>query len=508
MSPAMKKPVLAIALLSLLAATGCGAGSGIVFPPTTGNFSAANLKGQYVYEVHGVSVVTGLPVPYREYGIFTADGAGNITGGTDDFTSTNTGAVQSQAITGSYQVGSDGTGFISIGPTALSQSAGVSQVTFAVTIIPASAPSAKVYLMEADKFATGAGISELQDSTTLTSTPSGTYVFRLHQTVSAQAADPAAQVGAITVSGGTFTGSMDQNLGGTTTSLSITNGLLNAPVGGRGTGSFTDSSNNTTSFNYYVVNSGKIVLLVSTPGAVGSGSAEAQTGAVANGLSGSYAFGSRGDDVLNSIPDGVATVGQFDAASGAMTGVEDSMMSGSYSPALKINSCFTADSAGRVVVTNCSGAKSQIFWMVNPSRAFFVNVKGSAVEDGSADLQTSASFSNSSLNGQYGLVMDGDDLSFFPPLGGLTRVGLLQFDGAGGVVLTELANDSLNGSGATNPGTLSGIYQVSSTTNGLIQATLNGGSLNLIGYAVSNSQVYMLQVDAFTTTSGTAELQQ
>ena len=504
MLPAMKKPVLAIVLLSLLGATGCGAGSGIVFPPTKGNFSAANLKGQYVYEVHGISVVTGRP--YREYGVFTADGAGNITSGTDDFTSTNTGGVQSQITTGSYQVGSDGTGFISLGPTALSQSAGANQVTFAITIVPAAAPSSKLYLMEADNFATGAGLSELQDPATLTTTPSGTYVFRLHQTISAQAADPAAQVGVVSISSGAITGSMDQNLGGTTSSLSITSGLVNAPVGGRGTGSFTDSSNNTTSFNYYVVNSGKIVLLVSNSGAVGSGSAEAQTGAVDNGLSGNYAFGSRGDDVVNSIPDGVATAGQFSAASGAMTGVEDSMVDGSYSPALSIASCFTAASTGRVVVTNCSGANSQIFWMVNPSRAFFVNVNGSAVEDGSADLQTSASFSNSSLNGQYGLVMDGDDLTLFPSLGGLSRVGLLQFDGAGGVVLTELANDSFTGSGATNPGTLSGIYQVSG--NGLIQATFNGGSLNLIGYAVSNSQIYMLQVDAGTSTSGTAELQQ
>src|SRR5207253_11245351 len=136
----------------------------------------------------------------------------------------------------------DGTGFISIGPSAISQT-----VTFAITLVSAS----RIELMEADNFASGAGVSELQDPTTLTTTPSGTYVFRLHQSLSTQnSASPAAQVGAFTVSTGTFTGTIDQNLGGTTSQLAISSGLFNAPVGGRGTGTFTDSSSVTTSFIY------------------------------------------------------------------------------------------------------------------------------------------------------------------------------------------------------------------------------------------------------------------
>jgi len=496
----MNKFLFVLGLLSLTAAIGCGAGSGITFPPTTGNFTAANLNGQYVYEIHGQSAVTGKP--YREYGVFTADGAGHITGGTDDFTSTNTGGLQSNAITGSYQVFSDGTGFISIGPTSLASSVNASQVTFAITMIATASPTTKIDLMEDDIFASGAGVAELQDPATLTTAPVGTYVFQLHQSVSAQAAKSASQVGAIAVANGTFTGNMDQNLGGATTSPSISNGSFNAPVSGRGTGSFSDGAN-TTTFEYYVVNASKFVLLVSNSGAVGSGSAELQSGAVANGLSGNYAFGSRGDDLLDGVLDGVATVGQFNAASGTMTGTAQSAVDGGFSQNIAINNCFTAAGNGRVAVDNCSGAASQFFWMVNPSRAFFINVNGSATEDGTADLQTLNSFSNSSLSGQYALLMDGSDVTFLQPAN-RARVGILQFQSGGNLALTELAND-LN-SGPSSAQNLTGIYQVSG--DGLVQVNLGNSSLDFVGYAVSGSKAYMLQIDPGFTTSGTAELQQ
>lgn len=493
----MNKFCLALGILSLSTAIGCGgSGNGVIVSNPTGNFSNASLNGQYVYEVHG-----SLPTlqPYREFGVFTADGAGHITSGTDDFTTTNSGGVLTSSTTGSYTVANDGTGFISLGPTVLSTSVNASQVTFAITL----ASSSKIAMIEADAFADGAGTSELQDPTALATTPSGTFVFRVHQNVSAQGGgSSASQVGAMTVSNGAITGNMDQNLGGTTSQLTLTSGTVNAPVSGLGSGSFTDSSSVTTNFFYYVVNSGKFVMLVSTPSAVGSGSAEAQSGAVGNGLSGSYAFGSRGDDNFSTgFFDGVAAVGRFNASSGAISGLEDSMQDGTYSASVPLSSCFTAASTGRVVVTNCSGSTSQIFWMVNPSRAFFLNNNSSVIEDGTADLQTASTFSASSLKGQFALVMDGIDLT--PEA--LARVGTLQFDGSSKLSLNELANASGTGSGAQSPGALSGTYSVAS--NGRVTGTLSGSTLNLVMYAVSGSNAYALQTDVGTNTSGTVELQ-
>src|SRR5260370_11383226 len=101
-------------MVSIIAASGCGSGGSVVLPNSTGNYSVASLNGSYVYQIHGTSTLG----PYREIGVFTTDKAGNITGGSDDFA---VGGVVSNNITGSYQVANDGTGFLTISPTALGQ---------------------------------------------------------------------------------------------------------------------------------------------------------------------------------------------------------------------------------------------------------------------------------------------------------------------------------------------------------------------------------------------------
>src|SRR5512141_3189064 len=98
-------------------------------------------------------------------------------------------------------------------------------------------------------------------------------------------------------------------------------------------------------------------MLVSNVNAVGSGIAELQTGAVGNGLSGSYAFGSRGDDLtaFSGFFAGIATVGQFNASSGTISGTEDSSFEGTISSNANFSSCFSAAASGRVAVVDVSG---------------------------------------------------------------------------------------------------------------------------------------------------------
>ena len=77
-----------------------------------GNFSKASLNGQYVYQIEGFDFSTNLSgVAYREAGVFTADGNGNITSATDDFSEGNTFLTTSS--TGSYDISNDGTGSLS-----------------------------------------------------------------------------------------------------------------------------------------------------------------------------------------------------------------------------------------------------------------------------------------------------------------------------------------------------------------------------------------------------------
>ena len=479
----LRESSFGVALLALLAAVGCGYGGGVTLSHTIGNYSASTLNGTYVYEIHGTSV-NG---PYREVGAFKADGAGHITAGTDDSSLSSGGLPVSFA--GSYQVGGDGTG------SATFNSSTLGAITFAITVVSSS----KVDLMEADGFADGAGVAELQNSSAAGSTPSGTFVFRLHEPISAQSQASESEVGVVTISGGAVVPGdrVDQNLGGTSSLMTTAGGSFGTPTAmGRGTATITDSSSFSTTLIYYIVDSAKLVLLVSNANAVGSGRAEAQTGAVGNGFSGTYAFGSRGDDADF---DGVASVGSFNASSGVINSFRfDSMQDGSHTNATT-SGTYTIASDGRVAVTLNSGA-SEVFWMVSPARAFFLVNSTSKFEDGTADLQTSSTLSPSTT-GQYALVMDGIDLNFGQIL---ARIGPLQFNQSGKLALTELVNASSSGQGATGPNVLSGTYSVS---NGRITGDLNNGSLDLVMYAVSSSDVYALQIDPGTNTSGTVSLQ-
>jgi hypothetical protein len=212
----------------------------------------------------------------------------------------------------------------------------------------------------------------------------------------------------------------------------------------------------------------------------------------------------------------VASVGEFNASGGNISGTEDTNVDGTVTASAAINNCYSASANGRVTVTNlsgstCSTTMTQVFWMVNPSRAFFLDVNSGNFDDGSADLQTASNFSASTIKGQFALVMGGFDASpeqFGAPPQLLSRVGVAQFDGTGKIVINELANasDPTNGS-VSAPGLLSGTYTVSS--NGRITAgaaNANGG-FDFVIYAISGSQGYALQDDAGTITSGTLERQ-
>ena len=491
-------------------AVGCG-GAGVVIPHTTGNYSNGSFKGSYVYELHGILSNNN---PYREAGVIIADGNGNITGGIDGFASTNTGgALQSSAsVTGTYTIANDGTGQILLGATGLGTVAGVSQISLVVTL----ASTTKAALMEADVFASGTGTAEIQTATAISSAPSGTFVFRMHQEVDAQNSTSASQIGFFTIASGALSsGSMDQNLfPNGSTLVTLSSGTFSAPTSlGTGTGSFTDSSPYTTNFLYYIVNSAKLVLLASNPGAVGSGSAEMQTGAVGSGLQGTYAFGSQGDDFQFNNNTDVATVGEFTGNGATISGGHlDALQEGTnYSQNVAFTGTATTGTSnpspqGRVQVTlNESGTSIPvIFWMVSPSRAFFLDNLTTRAEDGTADLQTTTSFSAATLKGQFALLMDGIDTS--PE--GLARIGILQFDGSSKLTLVELVNASQSGTGATNPGALAGTYQVGSAGRFSGSMSNGGGNLDVIGYAVSASQAYVLQVDQGTNTSGMVQLQQ
>jgi hypothetical protein len=475
----LRKLFLSSAIICLVFCLGCGSNTN-PFKQGGGNFSNASLKGQYVYQLTGVDTAAN----FREAGVFTADGNGNITGGRDDFAERTT--ITSGSSTGSYSISNDGTGTF-----AISISDG-RVLQLALTLLSSS----KVYLMVTQTFdlANGAGIAEKQDPAAFTATPSGTFTFRTHTVSTAQGS--ASTAGVFTVASGTVSGSEDVNRAGTLSAPTFT-GSFNAPdTSGRGTVTFTDSANITSSFIYYVVDAKNLRFFSTNNGAPGLGRAETQTGSpFANAsLAGSYAFGSSGDTIVSLA--GAKTVGRFSAGGdGTITaGAFDSVEDGTQLTSLSFTGTYSMASNGRTTVTlnPSTGTIQQIFWMVGPSRAFFLTSDPNKVEDGTVDLQQPITFSNSTMKGQFAVLMDG-----FDPFNLVDRVGTLQWDGADNLTLDEF----INRSGTTQtPGFISGTYSV--TGNGRATGAISGLSNNLVFYLISGSDGYILQNDTGTEIDG------
>ena len=481
----MKTSYLCLGLLSLLFCAACGSSNGGVpgFIPK-GNFSNASLSGQYVYQIEGFDFSNLNTVSaYREAGVFTANGSGVITNATDDLSEGN--GVVTTVSTGSYTIGNDGTGTLSFNNA-------LRTITLEVTLVGAS----KVYMVEGDTLLNAGGLAEKQNSAAIAAAPTGTFVFREHD-LNSSTLQSVASVGAFTVGGGVASnGNKDVNTGGAFSSLTFT-GSFNAPdtTTGRGSGTFTDSALATSSFNYYIVDANNVRFLAATPGVVGDGRAELQSGTPA--LSGSYAFGSKGD--TGSLG-GVNMAGRFTASGGSITaGARDSVQDGGTATNVSFTGTFTQAASGRAVLSLSTAANSNyVVWMVSPARGLFLVNDSNTVQDGSLDLQQVSSFSNSTMNGQFGFVMDGFDVGQTPK----DRVGTLQWDGSGKLILNEFTNTA----GSPSTATLSGHYAVSA--NGRTGSSISNLSSNLIFYLVSGNDAYVVQNDSNVELNGTISKQQ
>jgi hypothetical protein len=236
-----------------------------------------------------------------------------------------------------------------------------------------------------------------------------------------------------------------------------------------------------------------------TSGSLEIGQAEAQTGGpftVTNTLAaGSYVFGSRGDTVANQP--GIHSAGVFttdgngNVTSGTVDYVQDSNVEDGTGSGLTVNAGATytldpsGDGNGTITLPLSNGATiTQVFWMVSPTTAYFLNNSPAAVEDGSLLLQTGGPFS--ALTGQAAFVMDGYPGS----LGG--QVGAFDPTSSTAFNWNEQANAA--GTGAGPIGT-NGTYTVSS--NGRVEVIVNNfnPASDVVFYLSSPNTGFMVEVD-------------
>lgn len=481
--------------LVLTVACGNGSGGGVGFGGggTSGSFSNSSLNGNFTYQITGYDLSSGSAVPFREAGAFVADGKGNITGGEDDFSEGTSVFLNSPVTSGNYSISNDGTGSLTLNFSNGSLLAAIDVQSAPTVYMAVTAPTNAALI-------NGTGVAVAQTTSAFSAAPSGPFVFRTHSVSSVQGSS--AKVGAFTVASGAVTaGAEDQWQGGALTQLNLTGGLFNVPdTFGRGTGTLVDSNSASFPFSYYMRDSSHFYIFSTlTTGNIGVGQAESQSGTFSNSsLNGNYVFGTRGDDGFSL--GGVNTVGLVTASSGNITGGQfDSVEDGTVVNGTFSGSTYTVAANGRAVVNLAPStgiAVQEILWLVSPSRAYVLTNDTTKVEDGTADLQQTTSFTNSSINGQFGFANDGfvltqTSVQFYD------RVGYLHWDGAGNLGIKEF----LDSSGTANqPGILNGSYTMAN--NGRAVGNVNTLSSNLIFYFISNSQAYMLQGDTGVAING------
>jgi hypothetical protein len=475
------------AIAGIVLTVGCGS-SGII-QSLGGGFSKSSLKGQYVISQTGVGVdQAGGVNPFSETIVFTADGNGTLTVTCDDFDQVGGPFGGCSATTaGTYSIASDGTGSLNIG--------GSNGFNYAITMID----DKHFYIIEQDVFETASGFGEMQDTTAFTAAPSGPFIFKAHEI------DTSSRVGGITITAGAIAGTEDfLSLGLLSTSQAIATSVsMTAPDATNGWGKFTLTDGS--SFNYYVVNSGKFYIMSNSPsGSLEIGQAEAQV-APAGGFSvatlpGSYVFGSSGDTTVTGSA-GIHSAGVFttdgngNIASGSSTvpGAVDYVQDTTVNSNLAVSGgTYTLASNGRgtINLTLAGGTISpQIFWTLNGTRAYFLANNTAAVEDGTFSVQQGAPFT--ALSSQAAFVMDGFDVAF------KDRVGAFK-PTSSGFNWNQAAN-SFDTSIFPPVATLTslptnGTYQVSA--NGRVTVTVNNVTPSLVFYLSSANTGFMVEEDA------------
>lgn len=453
-------------------------------------FSNAMLIGQYA-----ISYIGWDPTFFTIAGSISANGNGAITSGVSDLNN-SFGVFTELTLTGTYTVSADG-----LVEILLTDSQPASYTLRAVFISPDH-----LRVIQFDTFSTGQGSIDWQDPAAFNDAAfAGGYAFRLDGFgFTGYSAGIAGRMTA-DAAGNLTAGVMDINEDFIDTNADVFTGTYTT-IDANGRGEVTlDTNQGLAVFAFYIASSGKVHLVsidsLGRPWMLGV--AEKQTpGFFSNAnLTGDYAFFLSG-----SSPLGLATyynAGRFTAngSGGVSAGVSDENDTGVTAENLAFTGTYSVDAfgdgRGTGTFTSARGSSNFSFYMVSPSRAFFVQQGTFALGTGEVDAQTGGPYSTASLAGSFGFSMDGYPIMLvgqFDAAGGTASgtVHLTTYDEVGNV-FTLTPNQAFNAT-----------YSV--TANGRGDFTVSGISpITFHTYMISGSKVHLIGMsDVFL---GTAEKQ-
>lgn len=524
------KRLLALLLFSVAASlSGCG-GSSSMPPPPSGGFTKSSLKGQYGFSMSGIDLSGAY---FARAGSFAADGNGKITAALEDAVDLGSGSPPSVvAFTGgTYDIQPNGRGVMIL----QNPNGGGLQLNFVLN------STTQGVLVQTDLNAATSGGFNLQTPSNFTAAAvSGNYVFDLSGVTfsSTNTVAPITTIGQITsdgngnITGGTIdvkNGATDAASGAITLTpgtyqMDLTNG--NGANFGRGTMTF-----NGYKFAFYIVNSGRVLLIEEDNLGGSLGSALQQSGTIPTtnaGFTGSFVYLAGGVSLQGSEGP-VARAARFTAdGQGGLSAISlDDNNDGNInhiSPGSSVsNASYSIDSAhpgsGRGTFTFKSsslGTLTNVFYMISQTQAVMQDTSPGLVTVGPMLAQTGSPFTNANLAGNYSVNWDGVQL-------GVTTSIPFQEDLAGQYVLSNATSNNISGVvdytelGLSNSTLFSdivlsgGLTIKGDGTNGNTLQLIGGGSsattFNFQGYVANSSTMLIVSTDSSRVVAGTVTQQ-
>jgi hypothetical protein len=506
---------LSVTITATSVANGVTTGTAVI--SITPNPNLVLLSGQYALSITGINSFGA----YSVAGSIVADGQGNITSGEEDINPFPFGCLPTAtAVTGTYSVGSDGRGTMTLetGDTCFDPN-GEQTLSFALVGGP-STTTPRAYVIEFDG-ATSSGSLDLQDTANIAKglgSIAGGYAFLLsgedlvnqNPTTSLSNTDFG---GVFTVgANGKLTLIIDENDQGTASVTTATSksGSYTAPDS-FGRGALTIGSGSTEMFFvYYVVNSGSIKLLEDGSqdfNFATAGAAFSQGGS----LSGPFVFTVAGIDGTTTTP--VVAGGAFNAAGTSLgTGLIDVNDGGILTSNSAFIGTFVAPASGRGTLTLPGGITTGGLSLFAYYPTLNNGVLLMDLDSGAASFTTigtalpqAANISASTLSGNYAM-----DLTGASEGGEQDIAGQVVADGSSTFTGTVDVN---GGGGAPNPGVgLTGNFTANITgrftgTFSLALGLSSTQTLHEVFYVAGPNTTLAVEMDSNGQTGGILSLQ-
>ena len=503
MSTSIKRWVLLVAFLLASLTAACGNGGTTIVgpppPPPTGNFSNANLKGQYAFLMSGTELCSGFSSFFTRAGSFTADGSGHITGGLEDI-NVCAGVFTLQFTNSTYSITADGRGTLS-----LTNTTGTTNYSFTLS---SATQGTQGVIAQTDVNSTASGSFQRQNVAAFSdSAIAGGYAFDFAG-ISATF-NPESVIGRFNADGarGINSGLFDSNEAGTLSGQQLfpTGAFYQLDTNGDGTNFGRGTANIAGhNFAFYIVDATRLKLLGTDFPEAFSGEVFAQQNIsfTAASLNSGFAYLIGGASSTGPI----ATAGRFNADGGGnLTSIFlDENDSGTVtllpSQGGTVTGTYTVDAnglgGGTATWTDTNvGTFSFIFYLISPTNAVFQETDSQITSDGTLLAQTAGPVSPATLAGDFAFVWSGvssDEEDFVGQLKltsatGNNATGIMDFNEFGAA--EQFFNIQFNGPFIiTPPGTGPNTLTVTTTFPSPTR-------FDFTAYAVDSNTVFLVGVD-------------